>query len=118
MKFRAARSAREKERAPESRPSRRRRRRRSYGNTRVGCLSVMDKVKDQEPWFGIEQEYTLFEPDGVTPYGWPVGGEPSRPQGPYYCSIGTENAYGRPVVMESDPARGLWQGEAVNEVET
>ncbi len=25
---------------------------------------------------------------------------------------------GRPVVMESDPARGLWQGEAVNEVET
>ena len=34
---------------------------------------------------------------GVTPYGWPVGGEPG-PQGPYYCSIGAENAYGRPVV--------------------
>merc|ERR1711988_702868 len=32
------------------------------------------------------------------PYGWPVGGFPSRPQGPYYCSIGTENAYGRPIV--------------------
>ena len=42
--------------------------------------------------------YTLFEPDGVTPYGWPVGGFPDRPQGPYYCSIGTENAYGRPIV--------------------
>ena len=36
-------------------------------------------------------------PAGVTPYGWPVGGEPDRPQGPYYCSVGTENAFGRAV---------------------
>jgi len=67
-------------------------------NTRIKCAAIMDKVKATVPWFGIEQEYTLFEPDGVTPYGWPVGGEPSRPQGPYYCSIGKENAYGRPIV--------------------
>jgi len=67
-------------------------------NTRVKCADVMSKVAATEPWFGIEQEYTLFEPDGVTPYGWPVGGFPDRPQGPYYCSIGFENAYGRPVV--------------------
>ena len=39
-------------------------------NTRVACNAVMDKVKHLEPWFGIEQEYTLFEPDRVTPYGW------------------------------------------------
>jgi len=67
-------------------------------NKRVACKAIMDKVKSKEPWFGIEQEYTLFEPDGVTPYGWPPGGFPDRPQGPYYCAIGTENAYGRPVV--------------------
>jgi glutamine synthetase len=67
-------------------------------NTRVKCNTIMERVKDHEPWFGIEQEYTLFEPDGVTPYGWPVGGTPDRPQGPYYCSIGMENAYGRPIV--------------------
>ena len=27
----------------------------------------------------------------------PAGGFPG-PQGPYYCSIGTENAFGRPIV--------------------
>jgi len=67
-------------------------------NTRVKCAKIMEAVKSQNPWFGIEQEYTLFEPDGITPYGWPQGGAPGRAQGPYYCSIGTENAYGRPIV--------------------
>ena len=71
-------------------------------NTRVACKAIMDKVKAKEPWFGIEQEYTLFEPDGATPYGWPDCSNglqyPDRPQGPYYCSIGTENAFGRPIV--------------------
>ena len=42
-------------------------------NTRVACNEIMEKVKSMEPWFGIEQEYTLFEPDRATPYGWPKG---------------------------------------------
>jgi len=66
-------------------------------NTRVAAAAIMDKCAAEIPWFGIEQEYTLFEPDGVTPYGWPKGGEPG-PQGPYYCSAGTETAFGRPIV--------------------
>jgi glutamine synthetase len=66
-------------------------------NTRRAAKDIFDQVADAEPWFGIEQEYTLLYRDEVTPFGWPKNGYPA-PQGPYYCSIGTENAFGRPIV--------------------
>jgi glutamine synthetase len=52
---------------------------------------------DEVVWFGLEQEYTLFNMDGKTPLGWPEGGMPSRAQGPYYCSVGPENSFGRHI---------------------
>jgi len=66
-------------------------------NHRAHCDVIMNKVKDLEPWFGLEQEYTLFESDGLTPLGWPKGGYPG-PQGPYYCGVGTGKVWGRDVV--------------------
>jgi len=66
-------------------------------NTRALLTPIADEFADQESWFGIEQEYTLFK-EG-RPLGFPVGGFPG-PQGPYYCSAGAENAFGRPIVEE------------------
>jgi glutamine synthetase len=54
---------------------------------------------DDDFWFGFEQEYFLWDPDTDRPPGFPQAGFP-RPQGPYYCSVGGNNAYGRPIVEE------------------
>jgi glutamine synthetase len=54
---------------------------------------------DDDFWFGFEQEYFLWDPSTNLPPGFPPGGYP-RPQGPYYCSVGATNAYGRPCIEE------------------
>jgi len=68
-------------------------------NTRRAAEGIFNKKLDEIPWFGIEQEYTLFEKNGVTPLGWPVGGFP-RAQGPYYCSAGADVCFGRQVMED------------------
>lgn len=54
---------------------------------------------DDDFWFGFEQEYFLWDPETDRPPGFPRAGFP-RPQGPYYCSVGGNNAYGRQIIEE------------------
>jgi glutamine synthetase len=65
-------------------------------NTRAACVEVATKFKDQEPIFGIEQEYTFFK-DG-RPFGFPSPTGFPAPQGGYYCGVGADEVYGRDVV--------------------
>jgi glutamine synthetase len=83
-------------------------------NTRDAALAIFEDetVKQQEMWYGIEQEYTLFHADRVTPLGWPKGGFPGQ-QGPYYCSAGAENAFGRDIA-ESHLRACLYAGVKVS----
>ncbi len=71
-------------------------------NTRAQLADLMSKVqKEHDPWIGFEQEYTLFK--GRDPLGWPQGGYPA-PQGPFYCGVGADEVFGRPLVEEHTEA--------------
>ena len=79
-------------------------------NTRAIAAQVFTERVNEEPWFGIEQEYVMFK-DGA-PLGWPKtnfsnsGLGPTAtlaypgPQGPYYCAAGADVAFGRQIVEE------------------
>ncbi len=65
-------------------------------NYRHQTAKLSEKHKSHETWFGIEQEYTLMDED-AKPFGWPKGGFP-KPQGPYYCGVGTGKVLMRDLV--------------------
>ncbi|CAK4652237.1 unnamed protein product [Aphanomyces euteiches] len=81
-------------------------------NTRFDAARVFKVAEAHVPWFGIEQEYTLFEADQKTPYGWPKGGYPG-PQGPYYCGAGAHSAFGR-LIADAHYRACLYAGVRVS----
>ena len=65
-------------------------------NSRAQLRDILaDGGAELDAWIGFEQEYTLMR-DG-RPLGFPADGFPA-PQGPYYCSVGNEVAFGRDLV--------------------
>jgi glutamine synthetase len=67
-------------------------------NARAKLSAVLEAGgSSTDPWFGFEQEYTLFS--NSRPLGWPESGYPGA-QGPYYCGVGVEQVFGRDIVEE------------------
>ena len=81
-------------------------------NHRHRAEELFKSNRGAEPWFALEQEFFLMEVDTenpssetVRPLGWNKKGgwgshEPNR-QGQYYCSIGSNNAFGREIVEKA-----------------
>ena len=68
-------------------------------NFRHFAKKIFDANTAEEPWYGIEQEYTILQDHTkfkTHPYGWPSSGYPSN-QGPYYCSVGGNVCFGRAI---------------------
>jgi glutamine synthetase len=57
---------------------------------------MFENAKDEEPWFGLEQEYFMID----MKTGKPLGLENAKEQGQYYCSVGAANAFGRDLAEE------------------
>ena len=65
-------------------------------NHRQWANSLFNEKLEEEPWFGLEQEYFLIDPSTNLPLGF----NSEKTQGQFYCSAGAENAFGREVAEE------------------
>lgn len=66
-------------------------------NHRKMCNELCIKHKDEEPWFGLEQEYTMLDVDGWG-LGWPKGGGFVATQYEFsYCGVGAKYIGGRDI---------------------
>ncbi len=72
----------------------------SEGNPHASNGRATIDDDDNDFWFGFEQEYVFWDIVHHSPLGFPAQGYFPAPQGPYYCSVGAENAVGREIVEE------------------
>lgn len=68
-------------------------------NTRYHAKEIFDKYTDEHPWYGLEQEYFIYNKDTNLPLGFEKD-KNMNPQGQYYCSVGSLNCFGRNIVEE------------------
>ena len=58
--------------------------------------NIFNQRPEEIPWYGIEQEYFLYDRKTDKPLGF----SETCSQGRYYCSNGSSNAYGRHIAEE------------------
>ena len=69
-------------------------------NYRVEAQEIFDQALEEEPWYGIEQEFFLVDSKTGKVLGFDDEESNCYPkvQGQYYCSVGSQNAFGREIV--------------------
>lgn len=71
-------------------------------NTRINAKQIFNQKVEEDPWFGLEQEFFFFDAKTDTPIGF--NGEVKEiphEQGIYYCSVGAKNTFGRHIMEEA-----------------
>jgi len=81
-------------------------------NTRFNANNTFNEKLDEEPWYGIEQEFFVMKKGTKIPLGFPHNGYP-EPQGKYYCSVGSSNCMGRDV-LETFYRAALYAGITIS----
>ena len=67
-------------------------------------VEIFERNLEEEPWYGIEQEFFIHDnrlyPHRVLGFvSDELNGGPTK-QGQYYCSVGSNNAFGRELLEE------------------
>lgn len=66
-------------------------------NNRDNAEKIFRLYESHQPWYGLEQEYFIFDKTTNNPIGFYEG---CAKQGQYYCSVGASNAYGRQIAEQ------------------
>ena len=67
-------------------------------NNRDLAVDLFNIKLNEEPWFGLEQEYFIMDHKTGKPLGFDASGN-AKPQGKYYCGVGSD-VYGREIAEE------------------
>lgn len=65
-------------------------------NHRDWAENIFNNNLKEQPWYGLEQEYFIIDPNTNNPIGF----NSDKTQGQFYCSVGCLNAFGRNIVDE------------------
>lgn len=65
-------------------------------NTRFQAKHIFKQYEREIPWFGLEQEYVIFNKDNTKPIGWGI--LTPEPQGKYYCGNGHDKVFARKFI--------------------
>ena len=67
-----------------------------HNNYRDEAEAIFSKYEEKEAWYGLEQEYFMYDVKTQQPLGY----ENATKQGQYYCAVGANNTFGRTLAEE------------------